>query len=360
MNDKIEKAFNIVWSTDNSKKDINIDKVIKGPELTTLNSIEQLIESFETIGFQASKLHEATEIVSRMLEWKYDTPEIVEEIPSSGYEQRPRTGCTIFLSFTSNLMSSGLREIFRVLVMHNMVDCIVTTAGGVEEDFIKCLDNFKLGEFTLDGATLRKQGINRIGNILVNNRAYCKFQDWLVPILDKMKTEKQGWTPSELVSRLGHEINDERSVYYWAQKNKIPVFCPAITDGSIGDILYFHSYRNPPGLGMDILPDQVYLNNMAVHAIRSGMIILGGGVSKHQVCNANLMRNGAELTVYINTGLELDGSDSGASPDEAVSWGKIKTNTECRHVKVFCDATIAFPLLASKCFAPRLRKFLQN
>ena len=58
------------------------------------------------------------------------------------------------------------------------------------------------------------------------------------------------------------------------------------------------------------------------------MIILGGGVVKHHIANANLMRNGAESAVYINTANEFDGSDAGARPDEAVSWGKIKADGE--------------------------------
>lgn len=49
-----------------------------------------------------------------------------------------RTNCTIFLSYTSNMMSCGIREYIRFLVQHKMVDAICTTAGGIEEDFIKC------------------------------------------------------------------------------------------------------------------------------------------------------------------------------------------------------------------------------
>lgn len=41
-----------------------------------------------------------------------------------------------------------------------------------------------------------------------------------------------------------------------------------------------------------------------------------------------LQRNGADYAVYINTGQEYDGSDSGARPDEAVSWGKIRAGAE--------------------------------
>jgi deoxyhypusine synthase len=68
------------------------------------------------------------------------------------------------------------------------------------------------------------------------------------------------------------------------------------------------------------------MNGEAVHANprKTGMIILGGGLPKHHICNANMMRNGADYAFFINTAQEFDGSDSGARPDEAVSWGKIR------------------------------------
>ena len=68
------------------------------------------------------------------------------------------------------------------------------------------------------------------------------------------------------------------------------------------------------------------MNNEAAHAgpRKTGVIILGGGVPKHHICNANMFRNGSDFAVYINTAAEFDGSDSGARPDEAVSWGKIR------------------------------------
>ena len=70
------------------------------------------------------------------------------------------------------------------------VDCIVSTAGGIEEDFIKCLASTYLGDFALSGRDLRLKGINRIGNLLVPNDNYCKFEDWLNPILDQMLEEQ--------------------------------------------------------------------------------------------------------------------------------------------------------------------------
>jgi deoxyhypusine synthase len=199
-----------------------------------------------------------------------------------------------------------------------------------------------MGAFSTPGAGLRAKGLNRIGNLIVPNNNYCLFEDWVVPILDKMLEEQEAskasglpedeqlhWTPSKIIRRLGLEINDERSVLYWAAKNNIPIFCPALTDGSLGDMLYFHTFKaSPQQLRIDIVEDIRKINTLAVRAKRAGMIILGGGVVKHHIANACLMRNGAESAVYINTAQEFDGSDAGARPDEAVSWGKIKVGAD--------------------------------
>jgi len=209
----------------------------------------------------------------------------------------------------------------------------------------------------MNGRELRLKGQNRIANLVVPNKNYCRFEDFITPILDTMLEEQKSkgahWTPSRLIDRLGKEINNEESVYYWAHKNKIPVFCPAITDGSIGDMIYFHTFQNP-GLVLDLVEDIRGLNDIAMQAEKSGMLILGGGVIKHHICNANLMRNGADYSVFINTGSDYDGSDAGAPPDEAVSWGKIKI--DANPVKVHCEASIAFPLLVSQTFVKTVQQ----
>ena len=58
-----------------------------------------------------------------------------------------------------------------------------------QEDVIKCLERTYLADFNLDGADLRRRGMNRIGNLIVPNDNYCKFEDWLTPILDVMLAE---------------------------------------------------------------------------------------------------------------------------------------------------------------------------
>ena len=259
---------------------------------------------------QATAFGQAVEEVNKMLTWRLSDEPVMEEDENDEEKDpafRAEKRCKIFLGFTSNLISSGVREQLKYLIKNKMIDVLVTTAGGVEEDLIKALAPTYLGDFQLKGETLRKQGLNRIGNLLVPNDNYCKFEDWMMPILDAMKKEQdeQGvkWTPSKVIHRLGLEINDESSVYYWAAKMNIPVYCPALTDGSIGDMLYFHSFKNP-GLVVDLVGDIRLMNDEArlvKRPSKTGMIILGGGVAKHHINNANLMRNGADFAVYINT-----------------------------------------------------------
>lgn len=313
-----------------------------------------LLASFKTMGFQATNLGLAIEEVEKMLNWVPKTPVDPQEDVDADIVPE---FCKIFLGYTSNQVSSGNRELIRFLVQHKLVHVIVTSAGGIEEDFIKCMGKLHVGSFDLQGAELRKKGLNRIGNLIMPNENYCTFEEWLNPILDEMHERQERdnirWSPASMIKLMGERINNPESIYYWAARNNIPVFCPAITDGAIGDMLFFHSYRKE-GLVLDLVSDIRALNGEALRAAASGLVILGGGVVKHHICNANLMRNGADYAVFINTGLEYDGSDSGASPDEAVSWGKIRMGA--KPIKVTCEATIAFPLLVASTFARKVQE----
>ncbi|XP_060946749.1 deoxyhypusine synthase-like [Limanda limanda] len=314
---------------------------------------QALIQSYLTTGFQATNFGLAVKEINNMMK-KRQQP---VNAANGAVTEDPSTcpclmSCTIFLGYTSNLISSGLRETIRYLAEHRMVDVLVTTAGGIEEDLIKCLGPVYVGDFTLSGEDLYKKGLNRTGNTLMPEENYEKFDKWMRPILAQMLVEQntQGvrWTPSKMIHRLGREINNPDSVYYWAYKNNIPVFSPALTDGAVGDMLYLFSAENP-SLILDVIEDIGRLNNLVLAANSTAVIILGGGVAKHHICNANAWREGADYAVYVNTAQEFDGCDSGARPDEAVSWGKIRM--DAKPVKVFGDATIIFPLLVAETFA---------
>ena len=332
---------------------------IRGHDFDTGTEIDALMASMYRTGLQATALGQAINEVNRMLRWRLAHEALLADDPRPDPADREATRCKIFLGYTSNLISSGVREHVRYLVQHKLVDVVVTTAGGIEEDLIKCMAPTFVGDFHLKGADLRRKGLNRVGNMLVPNSNYCKFEDWVMPILNAMLEEQSSsdaeWTPSRVIARLGREIDHPDSICYWAARNGIPIYCPALTDGSLGDMLYFHTYKSP-GLRIDIVQDVRYMNDEALKAAprKTGVLILGGGVPKHHICNANLMKNGADFAVYLNTAQEFDGSDSGARPDEAVSWGKIKP--EATPVKVYGDASILLPLLISQTFAKEMER----
>jgi deoxyhypusine synthase len=301
---------------------------IKGFDFSSGLDMKKFIASYASTGFQASHLGKAIEIAKKMR----------------------KDGVTIFLGYTSNMVSSGVRESILHLVKNRMVHAIVTTGGGVEEDIIKTLKPFILGDFRLDGKELRRKGINRIGNILVPNDRYIEFEKVFTPLLKQLYEEQKSKgkiaTPSEICRRLG-ELGDETSILYWAAKNGIPVFCPAMVDGSIGDMIFFFKSEHPE-FKLDVSDDLSRLTDMVLDAKETGAIILGGSVPKHHIMNANMMREGTKYAIYINTAIEGDGSDSGALPQEAQSWGKISANADC--VKIQADASIVFPLLVAGAF----------
>ncbi len=307
-------------------------KIIEGYNFDKGINYEQLMKSYATTGFQAAGFSRAIEIANNMITDK----------------------SFIFLGYTSNMVSSGLRDIIRFLVENKKVNVLITTTGGIEEDIIKCLGNFVVGDFRANGAELRKKGINRIGNIFAANQRYIEFEEFFQPILEELYQEQKRTgritTPLDIIWKLGEKINNPSSIYYNAWKNKIPVYCPSILDGALGDNVYFFKFKHSD-FKIDITDDVVWFNNTTIGLKKSGAIILGSGIIKHAILNANMLRNGLDYAVYINNAQEFDGSDAGALPEEAISWGKILPNAQS--IKVFGDATILFPLLISQSFAKK-------
>ncbi len=304
---------------------------VKGYDFNQGVDYKKIIENYSSIGFQAVHFSKSIEIINKMID---------EDV-------------TVFLGCSSNLVTSGIRDVVRYLAEKKKIDVFVTTAGGIEEDIIKCLGDFKIGKFSASGELLRKKGVNRTGNIFVPNSCYVKYGDFINPILERIYKEQKGTgkvtSVSEFVKILGREINNRESILYWCWKNGIDVYCPAITDGSTGDMIHFFMYKNPD-FKIDIAEDIHKLNEYTITQKKTGMILLGSGIMKHHICNTNLMRNGSDYAVYINSGEEWDGADSNARPDEAVSWGKVK-GRDAESTKVHGDATILFPLIVAETFA---------
>lgn len=329
----VSKAHNFVLPKTVDKDFISKLPIVRGYNFDNNLSFEEFIKALATTGFQASELYKAIQVVKTMKQQK----------------------ATIFLSYTSNIVSSGLREAIAWLVKNKKIHVLITTAGGVEEDIIKSLEPFRIGDFKADDIILRNKGIQRIGNIYAPVTAYELFEKLSMRFFDKLLAlQKQRNNPiksTEFSRLLGLEINDNNSILYWASKNNIPVFCPALTDGSIGDMIYFYNKqksKEKDKLLLDIALDVESINDLAVNAKKTGIIAIGGGLPKHHAINANIFRGGADFAVYITTGSEFDGSLSTARPEEAITWGKLKPASRTAFVNL--EASVAFPLLITGAF----------
>ncbi|RWS19774.1 putative deoxyhypusine synthase-like protein [Leptotrombidium deliense] len=122
---------------------------------------------------------------------------------------RRKSGCTMFLGYTSWPRAAFARRLdfwyntdccfmcvnSFLTVYFEQVDCAVISAGGIEEDVIKCLSQTYIERICA-------KRVNRIGNLLVPNDNSCAFEDWLMPVLDEMLKEQLKGEQFGLLRRL--------------------------------------------------------------------------------------------------------------------------------------------------------------
>ncbi len=287
-------------------------------------TVKELVEAYSTTGFQSVELAKATETIIKM----------------------KKASSKIFFTFTSNMVTSGLRGFFAQLISLGMADVIVTTVGGIEEDIMKAKgEKFILGDFQTDDVALYEKGVNRVGNIFVTNESYCRFEDCIMPMLDSIYKKQKRWAVSEMLKEIGLMLDDKSSILYQAARKDVPIFCPAITDGSFGFHLYLFQQKHPDFI-VDVVQDFKNILLSTSQDDIKGLISLGGSISKHHAILACLLNGGLDYAVYMTTASHTSGSMSGATTREAKSWGKIKDDSDA--ATVIGDVTITFPLAMIK------------
>jgi len=283
-------------------------------------TVKELVENYQQIGYQSVELAKVSDVFVKM----------------------KKNNAKIFLTFTSNMVTSGLRGFFAQLIELGMADVIVTTVGGIEEDIMKATgENFSIGNFTTDDVELHEQGINRVGNILINNESYVNFENWMLPMLTKLYKKKKRWSVSEMLKEIGLNLKDKNSILYQAARNNVPIFCPAITDGAFGFHLFLFQQKYDDFI-VDVVQDFGNILFATTHDDVKGIIALGGSISKHHAILCTLLNGGADYATYMTTAHKTSGSVSGATTNEAKSWGKVKDDADT--ATAIGDVTIMFPL----------------
>ncbi len=294
-------------------------------------SLREAVENFSSLGYQASELYEAGNVVLKM----------------------KRTGAKIFLTFTSNMASSGLSGFFAQLCDLKIPDVLVTTSGAIEEDIMKALgEKFELRGFNADDVELHEKGENRVGNLVIKNNSYMKFEDLMIKLLKEVYKKSSRISASDLLKEIGLMLGDysqdkeslKNSILYQAAKNNIPIYCPGIADSSFGFQLFMFQQKHDDFV-VDVIKDMKKTVTDLNFDDKKGLISLGGSISKHHAIFSALLSGGFDYAVYLTTSSEGSGSMSGATTKEAKSWGKIKDDGQAATVKG--DVTITFPLVMS-------------
>jgi deoxyhypusine synthase len=251
-----------------------------------------------------------------------------------------------FLSFTGNLISTGLRGIIAQLIDSGLFDVVITTCGTVDHDIARSTGGRYLkGEFDADDRELKNKGIHRLGNVFIPSSSYGELiEEFTEKLVEELVKIKKVWGVRELMHEVGKRLaHDRNSVLGAAYRSGVKVYVPGIVDGSFGTNLFIKSQFT--GFSLDLFKDMKELSDMIFGSRKSAALIVGGGISKHHTIWWNQFKDGLDYAVYITTAIEWDGSLSGARTKEAVSWGKIKK--EGKHVTVYGDATVILPIITS-------------
>lgn len=273
--------------------------------------------------------------------------------------------CTIGLTVTGAMSPAGLGGAIRAMLEAGFVDFIVSTGANLYHDLHFALElPVQQGDFRADDRELYKAGIERIYDVFITEESLLDTDRFVYDVARGWKMEGPVSTARfhHLLGTVAREKapHPELSWVCKAAELEVPIFTSSPGDSSIGMNLAAHLLR---GGKWHINPDLDVLESTAiVHAAdKNGVVILGGGSPKNfylqtqptlwQILDLN--RGGHEYVLQITTDSPQWGGLSGATPSEAISWGKVQPGMERNHVVVYSDSTIGAPILFSWALSTR-------
>ncbi len=250
---------------------------------------------------------------------------------------------TNLLALAGPMVASGLRQIVRDLIQREHIHGIVTTGANVTHDLIEAFGyKHKVGTSLANDEALKRKGVGRIYDIYVKEAAFRKLEKKTHRILaDISEQKRRNVATYELLWEIGKRLKDRNSILKTAEIKKVPIISPAIHDSMLGIHLWTFSQLHP--LAVNSLLDFNKLADMLFSAKKSGAIILGGGVPKHHILVANMLRGGVDAAIQITFDRPEAGGLSGAPLEEAISWRKVRSGGKL--ATVIGDATVLFPII---------------
>ena len=306
-------------------------------------TVGELVETYGHAGIGAASVHQAGDVLAEML----------------GSED-----CTVFLSLAGAMVPAGMRRVVSELIRDGYVDALVTTGANLTHDTIEAIGGKHHHGRTHDpeksprdhDETLREEGVDRIYNVYLPQEHFAEFEGHLrEEVFPALEASSDGDAVSiaELCAELGRanvEINEREGVpedpgvAAAAYESDVPIYCPAVQDSVLG--LQAWMYGQTASFTLDALADMNGLTDLAFEADEAGCLLVGGGVPKNFTLQTMLVTPRAyDYAVQLTMDPEATGGLSGATLEEARSWGKLET--DARNASVYGDATVMLPLLVA-------------
>ena len=305
-------------------------------------TVGELAEEYAHAGIGASAVHEAVDVTAEMFE-----------------------EATVFMGLAGAMVPAGMRGIVADLIRDGHVDALVTTGANLTHDAIEAIggkhhhgreDHPDRSDREHD-EQLREEGVDRIYNVYLPQEHFAAFEDHLrqevFPVLEAECAEGGPVSIQRFVAELGRanadvnereDIEEGPGVAAAASEHDVAIYCPAVQDSVLG--LQAWTYSQTSAFSLDALADMSTLAGEAFAAERAGAMLVGGGVPKNFTLQTMLVAPGAyDYAVQLTMDQPQTGGLSGATLDEARSWGKLEP--DARNVSVYGDATITLPLVVA-------------
>jgi deoxyhypusine synthase len=270
----------------------------------------------------------------------------------------PEHDTTIGLTVAGALTPAGLGGCIIELMNRGLVDFVISTGANLYHDLHYAL-NFTLhrGSPFVNDVELYEEGVIRIYDVLFPATVLLETDAYVRDFLTRSGMNGPVST-AELHYRLGRDLMerrpgcDEHSVVAAAAAAGVPIYTSSPGDSSIGMNIAFHELMNDSRLMIDPNKDVNEVCAFILAGRKNGCVILGGGSPKNFYLQGQptlwevygIPKGGNDYFIQFTTDQVVWGGLSGATPSEAVSWGKVNPGVLPDTVVAYCDSTIAFPL----------------
>ena len=314
-----------------NKKDYLQKKIIPF-DVKSIKNVEDCLVKLQNCGFQGRNLGIALEIL---------------------YKMTSNSNILTVLTLSGAMVPAGMGEIICTLIEYKLIDVIISTGANIIHDLVDVFSDIGhfIGSSNVDDNDLFQHRINRIYDVFLPEDNYKYAEKKILELINEIYLEKEvKTTPSELLEKIGQKIN-KRCILSLAAKKKVPIFIPAFTDSELALDLIIYSAKEGYNFQFDILRDVQKFGDIIKNAKESGTLIIGGGVPRNWAQQIfplldqleGIKTFGYNYSVRIHTATEYDGGLSGCTLSESKSWGKYSLDS--KYISVWCDATIALPLL---------------